>query len=34
MDFIAEVGNWVQRKMLGERDTKRHALRRPRDATL
>ena len=23
--YIAEIGDWVQRKMLEERDTKRHA---------
>ena len=32
--FIAELCDWVQRKILGERDTERHDLRLPRVATL
>jgi hypothetical protein len=32
--FIAELCDWVQRKMLKERDTERHDLRLLRVATL
>jgi hypothetical protein len=32
--FIAEICDWVQGKMLEERDTERHDLRLPRVATL
>src|SRR5262245_50956828 len=32
--FIAEICDWVQRKMFEERDTERHDLRLPGDAIL
>jgi hypothetical protein len=32
--FIAEVGDWVQRKMFEERDTEHHDLRLPQVVTL